>query len=148
MTPQARSLQYLRDHGFTAETTERWKRFPSKTSQPCATCGERRQVQLRQDLFGFADIIAFNGTNVVLVQCTTRENMSHRWAKIRELEDARKWVGVEGVGNTERLLLILGWYKKDNRWQVKEKLVVPHDFEVTRCADWDNWDEEQPELPF
>jgi len=38
-----------------------------------------------------------------------------------------------------------GWYQKGRFWQLKEKLVTPSDFEVTRMSEWDN---DPDELPF
>ena len=145
-TPQVRSLHYLRDRGWTATTVEALERFPDKKVPACRACGSQKMVMVRTDLFGFGDILAFNGTNVMIVQSTDRSNMSKRWAKIRALDEARKWVGVDGAGIAERLLVVHGWYKKGRFWTLKEKLVTPSDFEVTRMADWDEGDEQ--ELPF
>ena len=103
-------------------------------------------VMVRSDLFGFGDILAFNSTNVMIVQATDRSNMSARWTKIRALPEARRWVSGGTIAPVERLLAVHGWFKKDNRWQLKEKLITPEDFERTRCADFDDQDEES--LPF
>lgn len=136
MTPQVRSLAYLRARGWTAVTVESIKRFPDKRSPQCQVCGARKDIMTRQDMFGFGDILAFNSTNVMIVQTTTKANMSTRWAKIRALPEARAWVGCDGIGSVERLLSVHGWYQKGRLWQLKEKLVAPHDFEVTRMAEW------------
>ena len=146
MTPQVRSLNYLRDRGWTAVTVESLKRFPDKHKQPCPVCHSQPQVMVRVDLFGFADIIAFNATNVLLVQSTTRHNMLERWKKIAAIAEARLWVSGTLVSPTERLLAVHGWYQKGRFWQLKEKLVTPSDFDVTRCADFDDVDEVP--LPF
>lgn len=67
MTPTARSLEFLRSLGYTAEVVE---------------------VQLRhalraRDLFGFVDIVALRGPDTLAVQTTTAGNMAARVAKVR-----------------------------------------------------------------
>src|SRR5208283_2575596 len=146
MTPQLRSRKYLEDRGWTVATVESLKRFPAKGKPACQHCGAQPQVMIRSDLFGFGDLFAFNDTNEIIVQATDRSNMSARWAKIRALPEARRWVSGGMIAPVERLLAVHGWFKKDNRWQLKEKLVMPEDFERTRCADFDDQDEES--LPF
>jgi hypothetical protein len=144
MTPQLRSRQYLEARGWTVATVEALKRFPDKHVPPCRACGSQKMVMVRTDLYGFGDILAFNSTNVMIVQATDRSNMSKRWAKIRGLQEARLWCsGPEGTFN-DRLLVVHGWYKKGRFWEVKEKLVTPEDFEVTRCSDWDDVDDSLP----
>ena len=142
MTPQLRSRAHLEKHGWTVATVEALKRFPDKHVPACRACGAQKMVMIRSDLFGFADIFAFNATNVMLVQSTDSSNMSKRWAKIRELDAARTWIADPG-----RLLAVHGWRKnKKGFWQLKEKLVTPEDFERTQMTDWD--DEEEETLPF
>jgi len=147
MTPQVRSLNYLRDRGWVAATVESLKRFPDKKVPACHTCGAQKMVMVRSDLFGFGDILAFNNTNVLIVQSTTKANMSTRWAKIRGLAEARAWVGCDGsIAPVERLLAVHGWWQKGRYWQLKEKLVSPSDFELTRMSEWDEGEEDQ--IPF
>ena len=69
MTPTGRSLVYLRRLGFTAAVVERW--LP--------------RVQLRQDLFGVADVLAFHPRDrlFLLVQVTTAGHVAHRLAKAK-----------------------------------------------------------------
>ena len=144
-TPQVRSLDYLRKRGWTAVTVEALKRFPDKKKHPCPVCHNVPMVMVRVDLFNFGDILAFNATNVMIVQSTTRSNMSTRWAKIRGLAEARAWVGCDGsIAPTERLLSVHGWYQDGRFWKLKEKIVAPSDFEVTKCADFDDVDEAEP----
>src|SRR5208337_3634067 len=141
-TPQIRSRDYLTKRGWTIATVEALKRFPQKGIPPCHTCGAQKMVMVRTDLFGFGDILAFNSTNVMIVQSTTRHNMLDRWKKIAALDAARLWVSGTGIAPTERLLEIHGWYQDGRFWKPKIKLITSEDFERTRCADFDDQDEE------
>ena len=64
MTPTQRTLKYLREIGYHAEVVERWN----------------PHARIRQDLFGFGDIIAirWGESGPLLVQCTGGANMSKR----------------------------------------------------------------------
>jgi len=145
MTPQLRSRAHLEKHGWTVATVEALKRFPDKHVPACRACGAQKMVMIRSDLLGFADIFAFNATNVMLVQSTDSSNMSKRWAKIREIDAARAWIADPG-----RLLAVHGWRKKKGFWQLKEKLITEADFLVapgTLAAVFADWEDEE-ELPF
>ena len=70
MTPTQRSLKYLREQGYTVAIVERWNAF----------------AKIRQDLFGFIDLLAIKPGETLAVQTTasgvdrksTRLNSSHR----------------------------------------------------------------------
>ena len=71
MSPTQRSLKYLRDEGYTAAVVERWN----------------PHARIRQDLFGFADVIAMRpGDQPLLIQITSGSNFSARAAKLAETE--------------------------------------------------------------
>lgn len=97
MTPTQRSLRYLRDLGYTCEVVERWN----------------PHARVRQDLFGFADIIAFRRGEVLLVQTTTNSNRTARVAKVSRNEIARAWLGA-----MSRTIQVHGWRKLGGRWAV------------------------------
>lgn len=66
MSPTARSLQHLKELGYTAKVVERWNSF-SRT---------------RKDLFG-ADILCLKaGEKVLAIQATTGSNHSARRVKL------------------------------------------------------------------
>lgn len=72
-SPTERSLKILRNEGWTAQIVERWN----------------PHARVRQDLFGFVDIIAFaRDKRPLLVQTTTASNLAARVAKIRSIEAA------------------------------------------------------------
>lgn len=67
MTPTQRSLDLLRKEGWTAAVVERWN----------------PHARIRQDLFGFADLIAMRpGDQPLLVQTTSGGNFAARISKI------------------------------------------------------------------
>jgi len=81
MTPQQRSINLLRSEGYLVEVVEQIKRVPGKT--------------WRVDLFGFADLLALRGEEILLVQVTSRSNVSSR---IRKIEDAPTLGAVRDAG--------------------------------------------------
>lgn len=71
MTPTQRTLKYLRDSGYTVAVTEHWNSW----------------ARIRQDLFGFVDVLALKGSQTLAVQCTSASNVSTRITKIAEHEN-------------------------------------------------------------
>ena len=69
MTPQARSLAWLRDQGFAADTAER-----------------KITRTLTRDLFGCIDIVAMKDSGVHWIQVTDGSNASKRVHKVRASE--------------------------------------------------------------
>lgn len=74
-----RSLKYLRALGFTVGIVERYVSFYG--GQPGG---------YRQDLFGFADLIAIRREDIWFIQCTTETGMSSHWTKMRKAEKRSK----------------------------------------------------------
>lgn len=113
MTPTARTLAWLRKQGYTAAVCEFWN----------------PHVKRRKDLFGFADIIAFDKHKVILVQATSGAHTSDREKKIRANEAAMNWIKFP-----TRLILVVGWrqlvaYRKDGskakrkKWTAKVSMI-------------------------
>ena len=114
MTPTARSLAYLRSHGYHAYCVERW--IP--------------QARVRKDVAGFMDILAWSktplhGSDILAVQATTGANVSHRVDKIvhgllgADQQAYRDWK----AGG--RLVVVHGWAKQGARgkrkvWTLRE----------------------------
>lgn len=101
-SPTTRSLKLLRDRGYTAAVVERWN----------------PHVKIRQDLFGFADLIAFNRHEVVLVQTTTASNMAARVKKVEENAAASLWSQTYRTFPARRIE-VHGWKKVKGRWTHK-----------------------------
>ncbi len=99
MTPTQRSLKHLRDQGYTVAVVEHWNPF----------------AKIRQDLFGFIDLLALKDGITLAVQTTSYSNMSARIRKIAEHENLRI------VRDAGWLIHVHGWRKVGNRWQVNER---------------------------
>lgn len=112
MSPTQRSLALLRERGYTAAVVERWNAF----------------ARVRQDLFGFVDIVAVKAgeQGVVAVQSTSADNLAARRTKIATEQRARVWLA---AGNR---IVLHGWRKGGSRgtrkrWQVNEENVRSED---------------------
>lgn len=71
--------------------------------------------RVRQDLFGFIDVLAIDEEgNTVAIQTTSASNVSARIKKIADSDN------VKHVRNAGWKILVHGWYKQNNRWHVKE----------------------------
>lgn len=98
----------MRARGYTCAIVEHWNSF----------------AKIRQDLFGFVDVLCLGDGEIIGVQTTSRSNMSARAKKIREHENLLP------VLDSGMRVLIQGWEKnKSNRWEVKESEIkfVPPD---------------------
>jgi len=97
MSPTQRSLKLLRSQGWTCWITEHWN----------------PHAGIRQDLFGFADLVALAKDNVLLVQTTSGSHVSARIEKIRQNPIALLW-----LSSPTRWLVIHGWRKpaKSRSW--------------------------------
>jgi hypothetical protein len=111
-SPTSRTLEYYRSLGMTIEVTEKWNQFSRQ----------------RNDMFGFADLCAFDHQNVYLIQATSTGNMRAREAKILGVEAARLW-----VQSPNRKIVVIGWKKYAK--PVDRKLWRPTIREMT-VDDW------------
>ena len=100
-SPTQRSLKYMRDQGYYAEVVEKYNSFTKR----------------RNDFAGFLDILCLGEGEVVGVQTTSYSNMSARAKKIREHEN------LEVVRKAGIRILVHGWVKRNNRWEVKEIVI-------------------------
>ncbi len=99
-SPTQLSLKKLREEGYTVQVVEYWNSF----------------ARIRIDLFGFIDIIALKGKEVLAVQTTSASNMSARCKKIADHEN----VGV--VREAGWTIHVHGWSQDDKRkWHCKVK---------------------------
>ena len=88
MSPTQRSLKYLRDEGWTVAITEKWN----------------PHVRIRQDLFGFIDLLAIRKGETLAVQ-TTSTGVSSRIKKIMESDYLPK------VRDAGWRIVVHGWRK-------------------------------------
>jgi hypothetical protein len=98
-SPTARTLELLRQSGYQCATVEKWN----------------AHAGIRQDLWGFADVIASHPIRreIFLVQVTTAGNLAARLAKAKSIPELGGWLKSGGR------VLFHGWYKQNNRWEVK-----------------------------
>jgi hypothetical protein len=87
MTPTQRTLAELRKRVDHVAIVEKWN----------------SHCRIRQDLFGFADLISFSREEVCLWQVTAGA-VAARVAKIKELDVAKHW-----TASTHRELFVVGW---------------------------------------
>ena len=104
-SPTQRSLKHLRDLGYTAQIVEKYNMF----------------AHVRQDLFGFIDIVAIHPDKMGVfgIQTTTQKNVSTHLEKIKNNPIHRLWI------ETGNKLIVHGWAKrgkakKRKMWSVKE----------------------------
>jgi hypothetical protein len=95
-TPTQRTLAWLRKAGYTAAVVEKWN--PA--------------VRIRQDLFGFIDIVAVRDLTVG-VQATSGSNLASRITKAKALPGFAAWIQ---AGNEA---WFVGWRKVGPRGKVK-----------------------------
>jgi hypothetical protein len=76
MTPTQLSLKKLRAAGWLVAVVERWN----------------PHARIRQDLFGFADLLAIRGGETLAVQVTTGAHMGERTQKIRSVAASAVWL--------------------------------------------------------
>lgn len=104
-SPTSRSLDKLRAEGWLVAVAEKWNPF----------------ANVRQDLFGFVDLLAIRDGETLAVQVTTAENVSARLAKLRSLPAVQRWIACP-----TRKVVVHGWAlqgtEKSNRktWQCRE----------------------------
>ena len=90
MTNTARTLKYLRDHGWKAEVVEKYLSYAKR----------------RRDLFDVIDIVAINGKNILGVQSCGGSTFAEHDEKILASPATKLWLASGG------LLWLMGWRKK------------------------------------
>jgi len=88
LTPTQRTLAYLREEGYLCAIVEKWN----------------PHVKIRQDLFGFIDILAIKKGETLAVQCTST-GVAARVKKIQESEYLSR------VREAGWKILVVGWSK-------------------------------------
>lgn len=73
------------------------------------------KANVRKDLFGIADIVAARPeyTEVMLIQTTTKSNMSARVKKINAHENTQI------LRDSGFQINVHGWYKEGGKWKVR-----------------------------
>ena len=99
-SPTQRTLSLCKRHGWTCQVVERWNSF----------------ARVRQDLFGFIDLVAMDGKTIIGIQATSGSNVSARLRKIAENPKSAEWL------QSGARLFVHGWRKiaKTRRWECRE----------------------------
>jgi hypothetical protein len=97
-SPTQRSFERLRAQGFLPQTIERWN----------------PHAKVRNDLFGFIDVLAIRKGEILGVQATSRDDVSHRAAKIADHPN------VSAVRKAGIRIEVWAWGKMaSGRWEVR-----------------------------
>lgn len=97
-SPTARTLETLRALGYTAQVVEHWN----------------PHAKIRQDLFGWVDVIAIHPQHGFLgVQATTSDHLANRATKAMAEPRLRVWLAAGGRAEC------WGWAKRGPRGAVK-----------------------------
>lgn len=112
MTPTKLSLSHCRTIGGLAAVVERWNPY----------------ARIRQDLWGFIDILWIRDDSITAVQVTTRAHQADRIAKILSIPAAREW-----LNSPSRRIEVHGWAKvgprgKRKRWEGTVKEIKREEF--------------------
>ena len=94
VSPTQNTLKHYRSLGYKARVTEHWNPF----------------AKVRQDLFGFIDVVAVGNGNIIGVQATSWSNHAARKSKIMSIEEPITWCQSRG------LVHLISWKKVKNRW--------------------------------
>lgn len=105
-SPTQRSLKSLRSRGYTVGVTEHWNAY----------------VGIRQDLFGFIDLIAIKPGEILAVQTTTKSHMNERVKKILSIKEHLVWLSSGGK------IVVHGWSQKGPRGKRKVWTLDEHVF--------------------
>lgn len=101
VSPTQRSKKLLEERGYLVAVVEHWN----------------PHARIRQDLFGFIDLIALGGDRTLAVQTTTGSNAAARVKKIREHPNL---VGVTVIGGWS--VVVHAWTRpaKSRSWVCRE----------------------------
>lgn len=105
ISPTQLTLRYLREQGWPlVQVTEHWNPF----------------AKIRQDLFGFGDVLAVRPGRTLAVQTTTA---SHAPDRVRKIRDHPHVDAVRAAGWEIR---VHGWEKKAGRWVLQRDIDLTH----------------------
>lgn len=102
LTPTQLSLRYLREEWPLVEVVERWN----------------PHARIRQDLFGFIDVIAVSPGQTLAVQTTSAANVASRVRKIADHPN------IGAVREAGWAIHVHGWAKRKGRWVLAREVDV------------------------
>ena len=96
LSPTRLTLRHYRNLGYLCEVVEYYNAYS----------------QRRHDFYNFADVAALNEKELLLIQTTTKPNISARRNKMAGIPAAVMLAGIPGIR-----ILVVGWGKKRGRWE-------------------------------
>jgi len=103
ISPTQLTLRHLRAEGWPlVEIVEHWN----------------PHAHIRQDLFGFGDVIALRRDETLLIQATSAANVSSRVHKIADSPN------VAAVREAGWRIVVYGWAKRSGRWVLAREVDV------------------------
>jgi len=99
MSPTQLTLRKLRNEGYQAAVVEKWN----------------HHVKIRQDLFGFVDVIGVRDNETIAVQACT---FGDRLKRKRKVEAADT---LPAVLAARWNVVVHGWRKQKNKWHCTEE---------------------------
>jgi hypothetical protein len=97
-SPTARSLEHMRKLGYLCAIVEKWN----------------MHTKIRQDLYGFIDVLCVKGEDIIGVQATSGDHVAHRVTKITEHENYPLVIAAIRIA-------VHGWRKNAaGRWTLRE----------------------------
>jgi hypothetical protein len=103
VTPTQLTLRRLRENGWPlVEVVETWN----------------PHARIRNDLFGFIDVVAVGPAGTLAVQATSAANVS---ARVKKIADHPNLAAVREAG---WILEVWGWRKHNNRWELSRKVDI------------------------
>lgn len=98
ITPTQRSLNKLREEGYLCQIVEHWNPF----------------ARIRQDLFGFVDIVAVKANETIAIQTTARDSIQSR---VKKIEEHKNYPLLKQAGWR---IVCHGWGKLKTGWDCRE----------------------------
>ena len=101
LSPTQLTLRHLRRKGYTAAVTERWNPF----------------AKIRQDLFGFVDVLGVGNGETIAVQSTSWGN---RLSRVKKMKDDKYAQALADCRDANWTIVVHGWRKVKNKWELTE----------------------------
>ena len=124
MSPTQRTLAHARKLGYLCAITERWNVY----------------AKIRQDLYGFIDVLAFDKDNIIAIQTTSGSNHAARVEKILASPIAMAW-----LVQVNRKIEVWSWAKQGPRG--KRKTWVLRREPVLRPVNYIHWSDPVVDSP-
>jgi hypothetical protein len=118
-SPTQRTKKFLQDLGWTIGSTERWN----------------PHARIRQDLYGFIDLLAINDEETLGVQATASA-VANRVQKSKAQPHFQRW-----INGPNRRFIVIGWTLKGKMG--KRKKYTPRIVEVLRNGEERVWRDDQ-----